>query len=43
MIFGNDRWPTSIAAHCRVAVRLCDYIVQQEAAAMAEGDRRLTM
>lgn len=42
--FGPDRfgrWPTSIAAHCRVAAKLCDYIVQQEAAAMEDGDRRL--
>lgn len=42
--FGPDRfgrWPTSIAARYRAAGKLCDYIVEQEAAAMTAGRGRL--
>ena len=42
--FGPDRfgrWPTSVAAHCRVAEPLCDYIVEAEAAALTERGRLL--
>jgi|RhiMetdeSRZDD1v2_1073273.scaffolds.fasta_scaffold03701_21 hypothetical protein len=42
--FGSDRlgrWPTSLAARCRASVNLCDYIVEEEAAAMTDGRRQL--
>jgi hypothetical protein len=38
--FGPDgfgRWPTAVAAECRVSEEMCDYIVEKEAAAAADA------
>jgi hypothetical protein len=36
---GFGRWPTLVAAECRVSDELADFIVEREAAAVAEQSR----